>query len=71
MYLEKITLDFVEKRNYGCICNGETNTRMYFRHYLCAYFIDLQKAFDNVKGKGWYKIRLVSKLYMDKSIKYD
>jgi hypothetical protein len=47
---------------------------------LCAYFIDRQKAFDRVnwnklmqilKGTGidWHKSRLISKLYMEQSVK--
>jgi hypothetical protein len=47
---------------------------------LCACFIDWQKAFDRVnwtklmqilRGTGidWCEIRLISKLYMDKSVK--
>jgi hypothetical protein len=47
---------------------------------LCARFIDLQKAFDHINWtklmqflKGtcidWHEIRLISRLYMDQSVK--
>jgi hypothetical protein len=47
---------------------------------LCACFIDCQKAFGHVNwtklmqilkatGTDWHEIRLISKLYMDQSVK--
>ena len=49
---------------------------------LCVCFIDWQKAFDHVKwtkllqilkgmGIDWHERRLISKLYMDQSVKQD
>jgi hypothetical protein len=77
--LENISLDLGEEKELGMLRIISERT-MVIDEELCACFIDWKKAFDHVnwtklmrilKGIGidWHERRLISKLYMEQSVK--
>jgi hypothetical protein len=81
MYLEKISFGSEEEKEQGMLRIMSERT-LNIDEELCACFIDWQKAFDRVNCIklmqilkrnciGRRETRLVSKLYMDQSVKVD
>ena len=79
MYLEKVSLDSEEKKELG-IQRKISERTLEINDEMCASFIDWQKISGSVKctkliqilkktGIEWRERRLISKLYMDQSVK--